>query len=71
MTVEAVTALATAVKRNGTDPGTGLAWYGGSGTAFHSWLDDEIPSQIRWDEDSRRVWHTVEQSYSMQYSEAV
>ena len=63
--------LAAAVKTNGTDPGTGLAWYGGSGTAFHSWLEDETPSQIRWGDESKRVWYTVEQTYTMQYSEAV
>jgi|GEM_PF-2686628 len=71
MTVDAVRTLAAAVKTNGTTPGTGLAWYGGSGTAFQSWLDDETHSKIRWGDDSKKVWHTIEQSYSVQYSEDV
>lgn len=64
-------ALAAAVKTNGTTPGTGLAWYGGSGTAFHSWLEDETPSLVRWSDDSNRVWHSIEQSYAVQYTEDV
>lgn len=71
MTLAGVKALASAVKTNGTTPGTGLAWYGGSGTAFHAWLEDEVPSKIRWGDDGKRVWHTIEQSYKMQYTEAV
>ena len=63
--------LANAVKTNGTDPGTGLAWYGGSGTAFHSWMEDETRSKIRWGDSSKRIWYTVEQSYSLQYPENV
>lgn len=71
MTISAVRVLAAAVKTNNTTPGTGLAWYGGSGTAFHSWLEDEVPSKIRWGDDSPRIWYTIEQTYSVQYSEAV
>ncbi|HUT92913.1 MAG TPA: DUF3168 domain-containing protein [Thermoguttaceae bacterium] len=63
--------LAAAVKTNGTSRGTGLAWYGGSGTAFDSWLEDETPSKIRWGDNSKRLWHTVEQSYVVQFPESV
>jgi hypothetical protein len=61
--------LADAVKHNGTDPGTGLKGYGGSGTAFDSWLDSEASSVIGWDDASERSWYTVDQSYTMQYTE--
>jgi hypothetical protein len=71
MTLDAVRMLAAAVKTNGTNPGTGMAWYGGSATAFQSWLEDETASLIRWGDDGRRVWHTIEQTYSVQYTEAV
>jgi len=65
-------ALAEAVKINGTDPGTGFAWYGGSGTAFHCWLDSEVPSRIGWQDGSKeRVWHTVELALKCQYAEDV
>ncbi len=66
-----VDALATAVKRNGTDPGTGLAGYGGSGTAFHAVLEDEVDSETPREEGSQRAWYTVEQSYVMSYAEDV
>lgn len=62
-------ALAAAVRVNGTTPGTGLAGYGGSGTAFDSWLESEASSEIAWDDGSERSWYTVEQSYTMQYTE--
>lgn len=72
MTPAKARALATAAKTNGTMPGSGLAWYGGSGTAFHSYLDDETPSQIGWMDGSReRTWYTVELSIVVQYSESV
>lgn len=64
-------ALATAVKRNGTSPGTGLAGYGGSGTAFHAVLEDEVTGRTLWDDGSQRAWYTVEQTYVMSYSENV
>ena len=69
MTRTLANALAEAVRVNGTNPGTGLAGYTGSGTAFDSWLEDETPSMTRWDDASDRVWHTVEQSYMVQYTE--
>ena len=71
MTRAQADALASAVKTNGTGPGTGLANHDGSGTAFSSWCTDETPSKIRWGDDSKRLWHTVEQTYEMQYYEAV
>lgn len=72
MTLDEARALAAAVKTNGTNPGTGFAWYGGSGTAFHAWLEDETHSEIKWKDDSReRVWHVIDQSYTVQYTEAV
>ncbi len=64
-------ALATAVKRNGTDPGTGLAGYGGSGTDFHAVLEDEINSEVPRSEGSQRAWFTVEQTYIMSFQEDV
>ena len=70
MTPTLATALGTAVKRNGTTPGTGLAGYGGSGTAFDSWLEDEVTGKTPWDDGSQRQWFTVEQSYRMCFTEA-
>ena len=64
-------ALSEAVRVNGTDLGTGLAGYGGSGTAFDSWLMDETPSVLRWDDGSDRKWHTVEMHFRVQYTETV
>jgi hypothetical protein len=66
-----VDALATAVKRNGTSPGTGLAGYGGSGTAFHAVLDGEVNSEAPREDGSQRTWYTVEQTYIMSFSEDV
>ena len=66
-----VDVLATAVKRNGTDPGTGLAGYGGSGTAFHAVLEDEVDSETPRSDGSQRAWYTVEQTYVMSYAEDV
>lgn len=66
-----VDALAIAVKRNGTDPGTGLAGYGGSGTAFHAVLEDEVDSETPREEGSQRAWYTVEQTYIMSFAEDV
>ena len=70
MTPTLANALADAVKRNGTNPGTGLAGYGGSGTAFDSWLEDEVSGKTLWDDGSQRSWYTVEQSYRMCFTEA-
>ena len=64
-------ALATAVKRNGTDPGTGLAGYGGSGTEFHAVLEDEVNSEVPRGDGSQRAWFTVEQTYIMSQTEAI
>lgn len=70
MTPALAAALATAVKRNGTNPGTGLAGYSGSSTTFDAWLDGEVTSKVFWDDGSQRAWYTVEQSYRMVYTEA-
>jgi hypothetical protein len=70
ITLAEAKALAVAVKRNGTNPGTGLAGYGGSGTAFDSWLEDEVTGKTLWDDGSQRTWYTVEQSYRMCFTEA-
>lgn len=67
----AANALATAVKRNGTDPGTGLAGYGSGSTAFHAVLDDETTDVVPWKEGSQRAWYTVDQSYVMSFAEDV
>jgi hypothetical protein len=71
MTRQAARELADAVKTNGTDPGTGMAFYGGSGAAFDSWIEDAVSSTIGWGDDSKRVWHTVELSCIAQYTEVV
>ena len=71
MTRTLANGLAEAVRVNDKDPGTGLAGYGGSGTAFHAWLEDETASILRWDDGSDKDWHTVEQSYRMQYTETI
>lgn len=71
MTRTLANALAEAVRINGETPGTGLAGYGGSGTAFHSWLEDETPSILPFGDKSDREWHTVEMSFTMQYTETV
>lgn len=62
-------ALASAVRINGTNPGTGLAGYGGSGTTFDAVLEDETPSVIMQDDGSDLAWYTVEQSYVMSFTE--
>jgi hypothetical protein len=64
-------ALAEAVRLNGTDPGTGLAGYGGSGTEFHSWLVNRTRTTVRWDDNSERKWQSVEMEFRVQYSETV
>lgn len=64
-------ALAVAVKRNGTDPGTGLAGYGGSATDFHAVLETETTGRALWGDGSQRAWYTVEQSYTMSFAEDV
>jgi hypothetical protein len=71
MTRTLVNALAEAVRVNGTDPGTGLAGYGGASTAFHSWLVGRTETTLRWDDKSGRKWHSVEMDFRMQYSETV
>lgn len=64
-------ALALAVKRNGTNPGTGLAGYGTSGTTFNAVLDDEVNSEVPRGDGSQKTWFTIEQTYVMSYAEAV
>ena len=71
MTRKAADALAAAVRVNGTNPGTGLAGYGGSGTEFHSWLVSRTRTTTRWDDKSDRKWHSVEMDFRVQYSETV
>lgn len=68
MTPTLARALAVAVKRNGTSPGTGLAGY--SGAAFDAVLEDEVASRTLWADGSQRAWFTVEQSYTMSFTEA-
>lgn len=62
-------ALAEAVRVNGTNPGTGLAGYGGSGTSFDAWLDDETRAVEPFDDNSGRWWHATIQTYQINYSE--
>ena len=62
-------ALAEAVRVNGTNPGTGLAGYSGSGTTFDSWLEDEVRAVEPYDDNSGRWWHAVIQTYTVNYSE--
>ena len=64
-------ALALAVKRNGTSPGTGLAGYGSGNTAFHAVLEDEVNSEVPREDGSQRTWYTVEQTYVMSQAEDV
>lgn len=70
MTPTLARALAVAVKRNGTSPGTGLAGYGGSGTSFDAVLEDEVAGRTLWADGSQRAWYTVEQSYVISFTEA-
>lgn len=63
MTDEDARALAAAVRVNGTEPGTGLAGYGGSGTAFDAVLEDTASSEMPFDDGSDRAWYVVDQSY--------
>ena len=63
-------ALAEAVRLNGTTPGTGLAGYGGSGTSFDSWLQEETRATEPFDDNSGRWWHVVIQTYTVCYTEA-
>lgn len=69
MTDEEARALAAAVRVNGTTPGTGLGPYGGSGTAFDSWLDSEASSVLPFDDGSNRAWYAVDQSYTVTATE--
>jgi hypothetical protein len=73
MTPTLAEALAVAVKRNGTSPGTGLAGYGspGGGQAFDAVLEDETAGRTLWGDGSQRAWYTVEQSYVMSFTEDV
>lgn len=64
-------ALGVAVKRNGTDAGTGLAGYGSNATAFHAVLEDEVDIEVPREDGSQRTWYTVEQTYVMSQSEDV
>ena len=68
-TMNASKGLAEAVRVNGTNPGTGLAGYGGSGTTFDAWLEDETRGIEAYDDNSGRFWHVVVQSYTVCYSE--
>ena len=61
-------ALANAVKRNGTSPGTGLAGYSGT---FDAVLESEEPTITRRGDNSQRDWHSVELSFTMSQTEAV
>ena len=61
--------LAEAVRVNGTNPGTGLAGYGGSGTSFDAVLMDEVRAVESFDDNSGRWWHVAVQSYVASYTE--
>jgi hypothetical protein len=58
-------ALATAVRLNGTDPGTGLHGYGGTvlSTRLDAWLEDIVPSRTPRDDKSDRRWYDVNMSF--------
>lgn len=64
-------ALSTAVKRNGTNPGTGLAGRGTIASTFQAVLDSEVNSEVPRDDGSQRTWYTVEHSYTMSFAEDV
>lgn len=62
-------ALAEAVRVNGTNPGTGLAGYTGSGTSFDAWLESEVRAVEPYDDNSGRWWHATIQTYNVCYTE--
>jgi len=71
MTRTAANALAEAVRLNGTDPGTGLAGWGGSATAFDAWLEDSAPTTLLWEDASEKKWNVVDMRFIVQYSEVI
>ena len=65
-------ALALAIKLNGTDPGTGLAGYGGTvnSVRYDAWLDDEQTSYASVDEESDEAYYYVFSNYKITWAEA-
>lgn len=59
-------ALATAVRLDGTDPGTGLHGYGGTvlSTKLDAWLNDIVPSRTPRDDKSDRHWYDINMSFT-------
>lgn len=63
------TALAEAVRLNGTDPGTGLA--GLSAANFEAVLNDQTTSLTLFDDGSQNGWRDVTQNYTISHAEVV
>lgn len=57
--------LSEAVRVNGTNPGTGLAGYGGMvlSTVLDCWLEDESLAIVPRAEGSKRKWYDVNMSF--------
>ncbi len=64
--------LATAVKLNGTSPGTGLMGFGDNTTAFNAiQLNHEVRSQEGFGDNSERFWDVTIQDWTVGYNEDV
>ena len=65
-------ALALALKLNGTDPGTGLAGYGGTvnSTRYDAWLEDEQTSLVPADDGSDKAYYIVFSNYVITWAES-
>ncbi|KKK62026.1 hypothetical protein LCGC14_3008430 [marine sediment metagenome] len=65
-------AVAVAVKLNGTDPGTGLAGYGGtvSSTVYSIYLEDDQTSMSPVEEGSDEAYYYVFSNYVVTWAEA-
>ncbi len=73
-TPAAATALAEAIRRNGTDPGTGLAGY--SGTPIDTKIDATLegttgPTKITRGDGSARPWWDINMSFEVSHNEVV
>ena len=65
--------LSEAVRINGTDPGTGLAGYGGTVllTVLDCWLEDEVLSDVPRGDGSKRRWYDVNMSFQATVAEVI
>jgi hypothetical protein len=65
--------IAEAIRLNDTDPGTGLAGFGGTvgGLTFDAWLEDTVTSFIKDDDGSDQGFYDTNCSYMVTYAEVI